>query len=91
MYADFSNLSDINSLLKKLPKLDILINNVGIYKSNSFFETSDQKWYKQFEINVMSGVRLSRHCLPKMLDENWGRILFISSECATLVPTDLIA
>jgi NAD(P)-dependent dehydrogenase (short-subunit alcohol dehydrogenase family) len=89
--ADFSNLSDVHSLLQKLPKLDILINNVGIYKSNSFFETSDADWYKQFEVNVMSGVRLSRHCLPKMLNENWGRILFVSSECAIIVPIDLIA
>jgi len=88
--ADFSRQEEIESLIKKLPDLDILINNVGIYKSGSFFETSDEDWYDQFEINVMSGVRLSRYCLPKMLDNNWGRILFISSECATLVPEDLI-
>ena len=89
--ADFSKQEDIKPLLKQLPKIDILINNVGVYKSDSFFETSDEDWYNQFEINVMSGVRLSRYCLPKMLDNNWGRILFISSECATLVPEDLIA
>lgn len=89
--ADFSNSNEIQSLLQQLPKLDILINNVGIYKSNSFFETSDEDWYEQFEVNVMSGVRLSRHCLSKMLNKNWGRILFVSSECAALVPTDLIA
>jgi len=88
--ADFSRQEEIESLIKQLPDLDILINNVGIYKSGSFFETSDEDWYDQFEINVMSGVRLSRYCLPKMLDNNWGRILFISSECATLVPKDLI-
>jgi len=89
--ADFSKHEDIESLIKRLPNLDILINNVGIYKSDSFFKTSDKDWYDQFEINVMSGVRLSRYCLPKMLDNNWGRILFVSSECATLVPEDLIA
>jgi NAD(P)-dependent dehydrogenase (short-subunit alcohol dehydrogenase family) len=89
--ADFSKHQDIESLIKQLPNLDILINNVGIYKSGSFFEASDKDWYDQFEINVMSGVRLSRYYLPKMLDNNWGRILFISSECATLVPQDLIA
>ncbi|NJB71269.1 NAD(P)-dependent dehydrogenase (short-subunit alcohol dehydrogenase family) [Saonia flava] len=89
--ADFGNPKDVQSLLKQLPKVDILINNVGIYKSESFFETSDKDWYNQFEINVMSGVRLSKHCLPKMLDAKWGRILFISSECATLVPADMIS
>ena len=89
--ADFSNLEDIQSLLKQLPPIDILINNVGIYTSKSFFETTDEDWYRQFEVNVMSGVRLSRHLLPKMIAENWGRILFVSSECATLVPSDLIA
>lgn len=89
--ADFSKKKDVNNLIRKLSNIDILINNVGIYKSDTFFETSDDDWYNQFEINVMSGVRLSRSCLPKMLDNNWGRILFISSECATLVPEDLIA
>ena len=89
--ADFSRQEDIRSLIKQLPQIDILINNVGVYKSDSFFKTSDKDWYDHFEINVMSGVRLSRHCLPVMLDNNWGRILFISSECATLVPEDLIA
>ncbi|PCJ95361.1 MAG: oxidoreductase [Flavobacteriaceae bacterium] len=89
--ADFGILKEVESLLQQLPKIDILINNVGVYKSASFFESSDEDWYRQFEINVMSGVRLSKYCLPKMLDANWGRVLFISSECATLVPTDMIA
>jgi len=89
--TDFSKPEDIQSLLQQLPHIDILINNVGIYQSRSFFETTDQDWYQHFEVNVMSGVRLSRHCLPKMLERNWGRILFISSECATLAPPDLIA
>jgi len=89
--ADFSSLDDINILLEKLPAIDILINNVGVYASQSFFETSDEEWMRQIDINIMSGVRLSRYLLPKMMDANWGRIIFISSECATLVPEDLIA
>lgn len=89
--ADFSKPAEIQALLAQLPTLDILINNVGIYKSTSFFETTDEDWQQQFNVNVMSGVRLSRHCLPEMLSKNEGRILFISSECATLVPSDLIA
>ncbi len=89
--ADFSNPKEVQSLIEKLPNIDILINNVGIYKSQSFFETKDTDWQNQIEVNVMSGVRLSRNLLPKMLEQNWGRILFISSECASLVPEDLIA
>ena len=89
--ADFSNVNEVKRLCENLPDVDILINNVGIYKSASFFEMNDSDWQQQFEINVMSGVRLSRHFLPKMLEKNWGRILFISSECAELVPPDLLA
>jgi len=89
--ADFSKAEEVEQLIKKLPHLDILINNVGIYTSKSFFETTDEDWSQHLEVNVMSGVRLSRHFLPKMLEKNWGRILFVSSECATLIPADLIA
>lgn len=88
--ADFSKTSDVIGLLKQLPFIDILINNVGIYTAESFFDTPDEDWHRQFEVNVMSGVRLSRALLPKMLDTNWGRIVFVSSECASLVPNDLI-
>ncbi|NER16126.1 SDR family NAD(P)-dependent oxidoreductase [Spongiivirga citrea] len=89
--ADFSNPKEVQLLIEKLPNIDILINNVGIYKSQTFFETTDDDWQNQMEVNLMSGVRLSRNLLPKMLERNWGRILFISSECASLVPEDLIA
>ncbi len=89
--ADFSNVESIERLIKQLPEIDILINNVGIYTSKSFFETTDEDWQHHLEVNVMSGVRLSRHFLPKMLKKNWGRIIFVSSECATLIPADLIA
>ncbi len=89
--TDFSKKEEITRLLKYLPPIDILVNNVGIYKGTSFFEMPDEEWTEQFEVNVMSGVRLSRQLLPKMIAKNWGRIIFISSECATLVPEDLIA
>jgi len=88
--ADFGSLKTVEALLNKLPEIDILINNVGIYSTASFIDTSDADWYRQFEINVMSGVRLSKKLLPKMLANDWGRILFVSSECASLVPIDMI-
>lgn len=89
--ADFLDVKAVQSLIQKLPDIDILVNNVGVYTSQSFFETTDEDWRRQYEVNVMSGVRLSRYFLPMMLDKNEGRILFVSSECASLIPTDLIA
>ncbi|MBN2322837.1 MAG: SDR family oxidoreductase [Spirochaetes bacterium] len=64
------------------PEVDILINNLGIYESVDFFDTKDTQWRHLFEVNVLSGVRLGRHYLKKMLSKNSGRILFISSESA---------
>ena len=89
--ADFADAESVESLMKSLNAIDILINNVGIFTSQSFADTSDADWYRMFEVNVMSGVRLSRALLPGMLTRNWGRILFVASECAMLVPEDLIA
>jgi NAD(P)-dependent dehydrogenase (short-subunit alcohol dehydrogenase family) len=88
---NFLNAQEIQIQLKKLPKIDILINNVGVYTSKSFFDTSAQDWQTQFQVNVMSGVELSKHVMPGMLKQNWGRILFISSECTYLVPPDMIS
>ena len=81
----------IDQLVATLPAIDILINNVGIYAAKTYQETSDADWQSMLEVNLMSGVRLSRALLPGMKQRNWGRILFVSSECASLVPGDLIA
>jgi 3-oxoacyl-[acyl-carrier protein] reductase len=62
------------------PEVDILVNNLGIYEAVGFFDETDEAWQRMFEINIMSGVRLSRHYLQEMLTKNWGRIVFISSE-----------
>ena len=89
--ADFGDPEQVDKLIQKLPDLDILVNNVGIYAARTFEETTDSDWSSMLEVNLMSGVRLSRTLLPGMKERNWGRILFISSECASLVPEDLIA
>lgn len=89
--ANFEYEDEVQNLCNAIGDIDILINNVGIYKAASFFEMDDSFWQRQFNINVMSGVRLSRYFLPKMLEKNWGRILFISSECAELAPPDMLA
>lgn len=88
--ADFSKVDDINALMAELPQVDILINNVGIFEPKEFTEIPDEDWFRFFEVNVMSGVRLSRHYFPKMLANGWGRIIFISSESALQIPTEMI-
>ncbi len=88
--ADFAKAAEIDALLKALPAVDILINNVGIFKPQHFTEITDADWIRFYEINVLSGIRLSRHYLPKMLAANWGRIIFISSESAVNIPEEMI-
>lgn len=88
--ADFSKVEEVNHLLEKLPEVDILINNAGIFEPKAFEEISDEDWFRFFEVNVMSGVRLARHYFPKMLQKNWGRIIFISSESGVFIPDEMI-
>lgn len=88
--ADFSKSNEVNNLLRSLPPIDILVNNVGIYDLKAFEDISDTDWMNMFEINVMSGIRLSRVLLPGMLERKWGRILFISSESGINVPANMI-
>ena len=88
--ADFSSASGAETVIAKLPAVDVLVNNVGIFEPKPFAEIPDADWYRFFEINVMSGVRLARHYLPGMLKKNWGRILFISSESAVQIPPEMV-
>ena len=88
--ADFSKVEDVNKLLNQLPEVDILVNNAGIFEPKPFVEIPDEDWLRLFEVNVMSGIRLSRHYFPKMLSKNWGRIIFISSESAVFIPDEMI-
>jgi NAD(P)-dependent dehydrogenase (short-subunit alcohol dehydrogenase family) len=88
--ADVSTAAGCKALLAALPDVDILINNAGIFEPKGFLEIPDEDWSRFFEVNVMSGVRLSRAYLPEMLKRNWGRIVFVSSESALNIPTDMI-
>lgn len=88
--ADFSKVEDINMLLAEIPEVDILINNAGIFEPKAFTDIPDEDWYRLFEINVMSGIRLSRFYFPKMIQKNWGRIIFISSESGVFIPEEMI-
>jgi NAD(P)-dependent dehydrogenase (short-subunit alcohol dehydrogenase family) len=88
--ADFSGSAGAEAVIAKLPAVDVLVNNVGIFEPKPFVEIPDADWYRLFEINVMSGVRLSRDYLAGMLERNWGRILFISSESGVQIPAEMV-
>lgn len=88
--ADFGNVDEVNELLAQLPEVDILINNAGIFEPKAFENIPDEDWFRFFEINVLSGIRLSRFLFPKMLANNWGRIIFITSESAVNIPEEMI-
>jgi NAD(P)-dependent dehydrogenase (short-subunit alcohol dehydrogenase family) len=88
--ADLGSASGVEAFLRKAPDADVLINNVGIFDPKPFLEIPDAEWLRFFEVNVLSGVRLSRKYLPGMLKKNWGRVIFISSESAQQPPPEMI-
>jgi NAD(P)-dependent dehydrogenase (short-subunit alcohol dehydrogenase family) len=88
--ADVSTSAGCKTLAAALPDVDILINNAGIFEPKGFLDIPDEDWSRFYEVNVMSGVRLSRTYLPGMLKRNWGRIVFISSESALNIPKEMI-
>jgi NAD(P)-dependent dehydrogenase (short-subunit alcohol dehydrogenase family) len=88
--GDLSKPEVANQVAIEFPGIQILINNLGAFEPKPFEEISDQDWIDVIETNFMSGVRLSRHYLPKMKANNWGRIIFVSSESAINIPLEMI-
>ncbi len=88
--ADLGSAKGCSEVVRKLPRVDILVNNVGIFEPKPFEKITDEDWEKFFAVNVMSGVRLSRAYLAAMKERNWGRIVFISSESALQIPVEMI-
>ncbi|HEX6106941.1 MAG TPA: SDR family oxidoreductase [Gemmatimonadales bacterium] len=88
--ADLSSAEGCSALLERVPAVDILVNNLGIFEPKPFEEIPDEDWLRFFETNVMSGVRLCRHYLPRMRIRSWGRIVFVSSESAVQIPSEMI-
>ncbi len=88
--ADLGTAEGIGQLLRQVPETDILVNNLGIFEPKDFGEITDEDWFRFFETNVLSGVRLARHYLPGMKDRDWGRIVFVSSESAIQIPPEMI-
>jgi NAD(P)-dependent dehydrogenase (short-subunit alcohol dehydrogenase family) len=88
--ADPATAEGAAMLIEATPDIDILINNLGIYEAKPFTEITDQDWHHLFEVNVVSGARLARHYFPRMLEKNWGRVIFIASESALVIPGEMI-
>jgi len=88
--GDLSLASVAETLAKQFPEVDILVNNLGIFEPKPFLEIPDEDWQRFFDVNVLSGVRLSKLYLPRMQQNNWGRIIFISSESAIQIPAEMI-
>ncbi len=88
--ADVSTAHGCDHLVEAVPKADILVNNAGIFALQPFFDIPDAEWERFFQTNVMSGVRLSRAYLKGMMERNWGRVIFLSSESGINIPPDML-
>jgi NAD(P)-dependent dehydrogenase (short-subunit alcohol dehydrogenase family) len=88
--GDLSTVDDVAEVYERFPVVDVLVNNLGMYEPKPFEKITDEDWHNIIETNFFSGVRLSRAYLPIMLNHNWGRIIFISSESAVQIPKEMI-
>jgi NAD(P)-dependent dehydrogenase (short-subunit alcohol dehydrogenase family) len=88
--ADPATAAGAKTITDALPDVDILVNNLGIYEAKPFTDITDEDWHRLFEVNVVSGARLARHYFPRMLAQDWGRIIFIASESGLLPPPEMI-
>lgn len=88
--GDLGTSDGVARIVAKYPDIEILVNNLGIFEPKPFELIPDVDWFRFFEVNVLSGVRLSRHYLPRMKERNWGRIVFVSSESAVQIPSEMI-
>jgi NAD(P)-dependent dehydrogenase (short-subunit alcohol dehydrogenase family) len=88
--ADLGTRAGVEAFVKQVPDADVLVNNLGIFEAKEFTEIPDEDWLRFFEVNVLSGVRLTRHYLPGMRNRKWGRVIFISSESGQQIPAEMV-
>jgi len=88
--ADLTTEQGAKTLFAAVPRADVLVNNLGIYNDVDFFAVEDDEWARFYDVNVVSGVRLSRHYAQGMIETGWGRVIFISSESGVAIPADMI-
>ncbi|GGK88927.1 oxidoreductase [Sphaerisporangium melleum] len=88
--ADVATQEGADAIVAAEPEVDILVNNTGVFGPMPVFEVPDAEWRRYFEVNVLSGVRMARAYVPRMVDKGWGRVIFISSDSAMLPPTEMV-
>jgi NAD(P)-dependent dehydrogenase (short-subunit alcohol dehydrogenase family) len=88
--GDLATAAGVEALVAAYPAVDIVINNLGIFEPKPFEQITDDEWKHYFDVNVLSGVRLSRAYLPFMRARNWGRIIFVSSEAGLVMPAEMV-
>lgn len=88
--ADVGTAAGVAQLIAALPAVDVLVNNAGIFKPEAFTAIAREEWLRFFEVNVLSGAQLTQHYLPGMLERDWGRVIFVSSESAISTPAEMV-
>lgn len=88
--ADVGTAEGCAALIAAAPDIDVLVNNAGVFTPQPVFEIPDAEWTRLFEVNVLSGIRLARHHVPRMVERGWGRVIFISSESAVQIPAEMV-
>src|SRR5437763_490410 len=88
--GDLSTAEGADAVVRRFPDVEILVNNLGIFEPKAFEDITDAEWARYFDFNVLSGIRLTRAYLPSMKKNNWGRVIFISSESGVQIPPEMI-
>ena len=88
--ADLATADGAARLFEELPDADILVNNLGVFQAQPVLEVDDDEWRRYFEVNVLSGIRLARRYLPGMIERGWGRVQFIASDSAVVIPAEMV-
>jgi NAD(P)-dependent dehydrogenase (short-subunit alcohol dehydrogenase family) len=88
--ADIATDDGVAELLRQLPDVDILVNNLGIFEAVPAREITDDQWRRYFEVNVLAAARLIRSYLPAMTERGWGRVIQIASDSAIVIPEEMI-
>lgn len=88
--ADVGTAEGCAALIEAVPDVDVLVNNAGVFTPQPVFDIPDEEWTRHFDVNVMSGVRLARHHVPRMVERGWGRVVFVSSESALQIPVEMV-
>jgi NAD(P)-dependent dehydrogenase (short-subunit alcohol dehydrogenase family) len=88
--ADLATAEGAERVFERVPEVDVLVNNLGVFGPQPVLEIDDDEWRRYFEVNVLSGVRLARHYLPKMTERGWGRVQFIASDSAVVTPSEMV-